>query len=474
MKRFSSKGELLKAYGREEGRVDGKYVSTDFRGITDIEVDNEGGFIITEGHHTPPRRTARFDRDGRLLREWYGCQHYGVLACPEPSNPRFVWTRANADLPGLLRWQVDYQKRTSQLVEVYQETFAKNRFLRNNSAHGSAVPTVIEHDGRLYLYNGSMGSLVMYRYDPIGKRMIPCNTSSGADGQAVIWNDLNDDGQVADEEIHQTDRNVVGGYIDPTDMSIRTTPYATRYQAGHRLKPSRFSTGGTPIYDSKDAVNSDAWHENGESFYPLDFRKGADGSIYGSISDSTRNPNEGTETHGAWYYNSCSAIDRLVKWNAEGKPIWSVGRHSPDSDHETGSTAMARGLVGLVHGCVVWADASDEEVARPTVWTEDGLYVDELLRVPSDMLPKEVFGMFNTNEYPSGHIVVDPSSGDTLYYAISSGGGSPIYRISGWDDMHRANGEITLEKENTVVAKLDGSGLKAEYFESPDCSGNQS
>ena len=49
---------------------------------------------------------------------------------------------------------------------------------------------------------------------------------------------------------------------------------------------------------------------------------------------------------------------------------------------------MARGLVGLTHGCVVWGDASDEETARPTVWTEDGLYVDELLACRPTMSPR--------------------------------------------------------------------------------------
>lgn len=471
IKRFDSKGRLLKTYGAPSGRVDGAYIATDFRGLTDIETDTAGGFIITEGNHTPPRRTARFDRDGNLLREWFGCQHYGVLACPEPGNPNFVWTRANAEVPGLLRWKVDYQNKTSQLVEVYQDSFSENRFLRNNSAHGSAVPTVIEHDKRLYIYNGSMGSLVLLQYDPINKQIRPCNASAGADGRAVIWNDLNDDGQVSDDEIQQTKRNIVGGYIDPADMSIRTTPHATRFQAGHFLKPKQLTLKGTPIYDSRDIVRIDAWRENEHEFHPSDFRRAIDGSIYGSISDATRNPNEGNETHGAWYYNSCSAIDRLVKWGDDGKPLWSVGRHSPDNDHENGSTAMPRGLVGLVHGCVVWADASDEEVARPTVWTDDGLFVDELLRVPTDNLPKEVYGMFNTNEYPSGHLAIDPSTGDTFFYAINSGGGSPIYRITGWEHWYRDNGKITLNTVKPKVAALQGTGLNAEYFNSPDCSG---
>jgi len=95
VKRFTADGQLVMAFGRPEGRGDGAYVPTDFRGLTDIEADAEGGFVVTEGNHTPPRRTARFDVDGKLMREWFGAQHYGIIVCPEPNDPRHVWFMAN-------------------------------------------------------------------------------------------------------------------------------------------------------------------------------------------------------------------------------------------------------------------------------------------------------------------------------------------------------------------------------------------
>lgn len=469
--RFTADGHFVQAFGRAEGRGDGVYVPTDFRGLTDIEADAEGGFIVTEGNHTPPRRTARFNGKGELRREWYGAQHYGIIACPEPGDPKFVWTRANADIPALLRWEVDYQAKTCRLVEVYQDSLASNRLFRNNSSHGSAVPTVFQSQGRVYIYNGAMGSLTLHVYDPITKRVRPSNASSGAGGHAIIWNDLNDDGQVSDEEIMQLNRNVVGGYIDPDDLSIRTTPFGTAYQAGHQLRPARITVGGTPVYDWSLANKVEPWKENGRTYHPLDFRHAADGSWFGTISESLANPFEGTENHGAWYYNSCSGIDRLVKWSGNGKPLWSVGKHSSDDDHELGTTAMPRGLVGYTHGCVIWADASDEEIARPTVWTEDGLFVDELLRVPIDNLPKLKHGEDNTNEYPTGHLYTDPQTGETFFYALNSGGGAPIYRITGWDRWHRSSGMVKLAAPAVQVAKRDGTGLKGEYFNSPDCTG---
>lgn len=471
VKRFTADGQLVEAFGRADGRGDGVYVPTDFRGLTDIKADAEGGFVVTEGNHTPPRRTARFTADGKLVREWFGAQHYGVIACPEPDDPRFVWTRANADLPGLLRWEVDYTKKTSRLAETYQVSFASNRFFGNSSSHGSAVPTVFQNQGRIYIYNGGMSSLTLYLYDRVAKRVRPSNASSGSDGRAIIWNDLNDDGLVSDDELEQLNRNVVGGYIDPVDLSLRTTPFGTRYQAGHKLTPIRITAGGTPVYAWSRVAKAAPWSENGRTHQPLDFRRARDGSWYGSIADSLSNPNEGSENHGAWYYNSCSAFDRLVKWDRNGKPLWSVGKHSSDDDHELGTTAMPRGLVGFTHDCVVWADASDEESARPSVWTEDGLFVDELLRVPVDNLRKEEYGEENTNEYPTGHLATDPRTGDTYFYALNSTGGSPIYRITGWEGWHRASGKVRLAAVTTQLARRDGTGLKGEYFNTPDCTG---
>ena len=161
-----------------------------------------------------------------------------------------------------------------------------------------------------------------------------------------------------------------------------------------------------------------------------------------------------------------------MKWDKDWKPLWSVGKHSSDDDHELGTTAMPRGLVGFTHGCVVLGDASDEESARPSVWTEDGLFVDELLRVPTDTLRKEEYGEENTNEYPTGHLATDPKTGDTYFYALNSTGGSPIYRISGWKGWHRASGKIQpAARRAPRVAKRDGTGLKGEYFNTPDCTG---
>ena len=469
IKRFDAAGKLLNTYGKSEGRTDGEYVPGDFRGVTDVEADHEGGFIVTEGNHTPPRRTARFDAAGKLVREWYGAQHYGVIACPEPADPRFVWTSANAPKPGLIRWQVDYGKKTWRVAEVYQDVFAANRF-----AVAPPVPDVFERGGRVYIQGGALwGGLALAVYDPTAKTVRPCVGSTWETDRkerGFLWTDLNDDGKASDDEMTWMPRAKLGGWIDPATLALWTTPTAEGTASG-RFDPVRVTTGGAPVYAETPSAKLPPVAEAGGSYHPSDFRRDPGGNAYGGFADGAKNPHEGAETHGAWYYNSCSAIDRLVKWDKAGRQLWSVGRHSPDADHEAGSTAMARGLVGLTHGCVIWGDASDEEAARPTVWTDDGLYVDELLRVPTDLTPKDAYGIFNANEYPCGRLYTDPKTGEVLYFALNSGGGAPVYRITGWDGWHRQEGKITLTEPATVVARRDGTGLTGEYFNTPDCSG---
>jgi len=469
VKRFTANGQFVKAFGRPEGRGDGVYVPTDFRGLTDIEADAEGGFVVTEGNHTPPRRTARFDSEGRLLREWFGAQHYGIIVCPEPNDPRHVWFMGNADPPALVRCEVDYTRKTWRVVEIYQDVFARNPFARV-----PAIPTLFEHRDRIYIQGGGVqpGGLTLSIYDPVKKQLRPCNASGTRNKRNYLWNDLNDDGLATDDEVEWLSRNQLGGYVNPDDLLLVTTVHATGYQPGHLLAPTRLTAGGTPVYVSAQLQKHEPWVENGKTSFPYDCRRGPDGHWYACFADSFSNPSEGTENHGAWYYNSCSAFDRLVKWDKDWKPLWSVGKHSSDDDHELGTTAMPRGLVGFTHGCVVLGDASDEESARPSVWTDDGLFVDELLRVPIDTLRKEEYGEENTNEYPTGHIATDPKTGETYFYAINSTGGSPIYRITGWEGWHRASGKIRLTTTSTRVAKRNGTGLKGEYFNTPDCTGD--
>jgi hypothetical protein len=466
VKRFSSEGKLLGVFGRPEGRQDGPYVATDFRGVTDLEADHEGGFVITEGHQQPPRRSARFDAHGQLLREWLGAAEYGILAHPEPDNPEYVWLHANANQGGMIRCRVNYTNKTWEIVETYRDCLTRNSLWKS----GHNAYRLVAREGRLHFFSvASMYPLSALMYDPAAKTMRLSNLS-GKFKEGNFWNDLNDDGLVQTNEFARFPSHI-GGSIQAEDFSYYSAPSPSGGSKGFVLRPERFTSGGTPVFAVDTAAQWPAWKEWGGSYPCWDLMRASDGGWYGCFSDRVSNPRESHENHGAWYYNSCSAMDRLVKWDKDWKPVWSVGRHSPDHDHETGSQAMPRHLVGPIRDCIVWADGSDEELTRATVWTSDGLYVDELLRVPLDGIPKEMYGLQQVLEFSVGHLAIEPGTGDVLYFAVGTGGGSAIYRIKGWNGWQRESGTSKLTASPSQVAKRNGTGLTAQFFNNPDCAG---
>jgi len=474
VKRFSKDGRLQKAHGRPQGRADGAYVPTDFRGISDISSDNNGGFFITEFLITP-RRAAHFDRDGKCLQEYFGGQPWGWNAVPEPDDPTIMWYFCNPF--GMVRCKVDYAARKWRVLETYTDGF-QNTGVWSGAAH----MRLMKRGDLLCIVNSSSAPLGIIVYDAKQKRVRIANGSGKgyrdkkwqlpealrpADGStpgSFLWNDLNDDGKASRDEITWTGR-VAGGYIDPNDFTLYTSPSGTEYYPGQKYAVKGFTAGGTPIYVSDVKLTIPRWRESGDlSYYPGEYWRAADGSLYACFSDSFPN----WENHGAWYFNSCSGIDRLVKWDKAGNQVWSVGRHSPDADHEPGSTAMARAIIGMSHGCIVWSDGSDEEGAQPTVWTDDGLYVSEIPRLQADKTPEWVSRLWCGAEESFGY-VFDVGK-DTYLTLTTTCGGYPVFKVTGWDGWQRQNGTVKLG-ESPAKAAGTGDGLKAEYFNTPDCTG---
>lgn len=64
--RFALDGTPIASYGRLGGRLDGAYVSSDFRDVTDLACDNAGGFYAVESDHL--RRIVHVSSAGLILK----------------------------------------------------------------------------------------------------------------------------------------------------------------------------------------------------------------------------------------------------------------------------------------------------------------------------------------------------------------------------------------------------------------------
>lgn len=474
VKKFSRTGTLIRTFGRAEGRQQGTYVNTDVRGIVDIAADGQGGFLVSEGLEAP-RRTARFAADGSVRREWFGAQFYGVSAVPEPGDPTHVWFMANGS--GLVRARIDLTARTWRVLETY--TIDIGRSLLGGTGR---INRAFRRGGKLYLASGSHDALWLAIYDATAKRLRVTNTGGAAwkDNQWHIpaelrpedgskpygyrWSDLDDDGVATRDEM--IFGGITGGWVDPATLSIFTTPMATAFDPGPRIVPSRITAGGTPVYPASSSERVPRWTEEpGEAYWPYDFRKDAAGNLYGCFADSF----PGWENHGVWYFNSNSGIDRLIKWDASGQPLWSVGRHSPDPDSAIGSTAMPRSIAGITKGCIVWSDSSDEEYIGSSVWSTDGLWVGEIPKLPADRGHEWMYNA-NGNEYSTYNIATDDVTGEVLFFGQTAMGGAPVYRITGWNGIVQASGTVTLGSAPAALAAT-GTGLSAAYFNNTTLSG---
>ncbi len=167
VKRFSADGKtLLASYGKKGGRPQqGLYDGTiGFNAINDIAVAPDGTFWITEAF-TAPRRTAHFDIEGKLIKEWYGGQMYANRACVDPQDPTLVWM--DSQWGEVIQAKVDWEKKTWTVRATYSYMFP----LKGRYKHEGGMWFPRHHNGRTYLCNES--SICVLEVDEAGRRLIP-------------------------------------------------------------------------------------------------------------------------------------------------------------------------------------------------------------------------------------------------------------------------------------------------------------
>ena len=467
VKRFDRNGQLLAAYGEPEGRQDGTYVATDFFGITDIASTPDGGFVVAEPN-APPRRVARFDRDGEVVMDFYGAVPYATSAAPEPDDPRRVWYSTGS---GLVRAAVDYETNSWTLLETYHHGIRRNPLVSLQQHLGKGVKVfrsgnhlyVNSFDGNLFVHDPSGPSL--RASNAIGIRLVDSpewQAEAFQDEKApypvrtgILWSDVSGDGMPERSEL---------SLFDSWEMS-RTGHRVAFFQedlsmvltSGHRIPPASITEAGTPVYDTA-AIET----------LPVAAGAGIYGNADGEWYRSIRAPLRG-ERHGIYWWPGLSGTSRLYKHDAEGNLIWEVGRHTATWDSEPGWSHGFEGIVGEVRDCIV-VDGNfvDTELVGPMVWTTDGLFVGDLVIHPGGNLPESIY-YGSRNENPQGSIVEDAQTGEVFFF-VHGNSSAPVFRIDGWNDWKRAEASFEVTAP-APVAVAEGTGLQAEYFANPGWEG---
>jgi hypothetical protein len=500
IKRFGADYKLKATYGRQGGRRQGLYEPQDFMEVNSLSPDGKGGFVITEGR-SAPRRTAHFDRDGKLIKEWYGGQLWATNASADPQDDTRVWF--NSNWGWLIEAEVDWKNRTWKPRSTYKFQGLANGLV-GNATGARGFFDVVYRDGTKYLAGTGMSPCLL-RVDEAEGRLTPVMTSNLRinryfDSQSpllqkmlgspqskyssYLWQDANRDGEPQEEEIRLSEWFKSGpGYTVSSNLAFAgiygRLPH--REITAHLMAPG---PDGYPSFEDATSLTleADACLRDADKLMdPKDVWRDAAGNWYAMLEG----PGDGylaTSTYGqghatAWPGNLSGSV-AVAKWNATGKLVWKVGSKATTwrdfgDDRRRGVLHAPVRVLGEVNGCIGVAD----RIVQPAeFWTSDGLYVGGLFdHRTDDGLPAAYYSWYLSDhkewrklenqsqvdyDMVTGGLLFQRANGDVIYCA-DGWNNLPTYRITGWDEFDRQQGTLHLTASAKPAAT--GTGLAARY-----------
>ena len=207
-----------------------------------------------------------------------------------------------------------------------------------------------------------------------------------------------------------------------------------------------WTPGGAPVYDFsklREFAPDPGWSDSTW----VDETGNVFAGFNGDRSNSRR--------FGIGFWSPRASVNRVVKWDKDGKQQWIVGRHAAGSQAEPGEGKYFWRFVGATHGCILM---NDVEEGMTHVWDQDGLWVGRLFDHPlvTSDIPLSAYEQCGENF--GGALHTDARSGEVFYY-----GGSVncvrVYRITGWDQLKRQHGSVEVSAQ--LAARI-GERLHAE------------
>lgn len=502
VKRFSALGKREQVYGRKGGRQYGDYRGQDFLNITDLSADGVGGFVVTEGSGTLCR-TARINAAGAIVREWFGPQQFYNFTRLDPRRLDEAWFYGGYNDAAVAK--VDWKTGNWQVIRTFNYPTADGLFPQPTSNHGRYVPYSVGDNGYVR-WEGNDGPVILRIDEKVGK-LIPVAAArmwctgagptawqeamkkagrTAGDRGGFTWSDRNGDGDF------QADEFVIGGTLPMPGFWSQTAMAADRrlvLPASGTVPWNELLNLGTsevPRWDLTQLLPT-------EARYPADMRYFVGGaSPMGSYVDAQKNVYllvvsncaHDTDKHEGGWPDDYQGTARFVKWDREGKPVWSIGKQAvPHSAVDpliypvwNGEFHRAVRIVGEIRDCLIVA----EQIIRPaSVWTKDGLYVGNFLdHRANDGLPGHLYNWYcdpvTRVEGPipwdclAGGSVNTLADGRVVWMPMGTQN-TPVYTISGWDDWVRREGELKVVA--AIAPPAAGKGLIGRYHANATLTG---
>ena len=526
IKRFGADFKLQAALGRPGGRKQGLYKPEDFLTVCGIDGDGHGGFVICESD-SAPRRTARFDRDGKLLGEWYGGQQFYTFAAPDPEDPTLVWM--DSQWGYMMQVKVDYAKKDWTVRACYRwDAELDPAFFSHYKMARRLIPLHLDLKGdgkkETYLWSDIHAGLLLKVDEPAGllrpvaglgvldigphpfkpfeqlpavwqdaarrfSDKIPTNQANRL-LRGFGWADANGDFKIQGDELRlkPSDGHGFGGstssclLLDDALTIYQGRGYSGENQPAWVRFPAQGRTStGAPVWDWSNPVEG-ATTPFGNTLSLLGAPDGALFTLSQSGGDGYTALDTYSGAHG-WQWPA-NMIDRsaICKWDKDGTLLWRVGPHASRKPQKPGELHHPVYLAGRVKGAI---GVCDKIVSPCEFWSDDGLYIGGLLdRRADDGLPARAYawwrdvdwkgdafdnlGSFQYDMIVGGSLAELPG-GDAVYFG-AGWNNVPVYRVRGWDRIKRQQGKVQLDGDAPhAVAK--GQGLAGEYFSAADFAG---
>ena len=510
--RFATDGKQLKSYGAKGDRVPGPYFPDRFAEVADLAADSiskdKGRFYVVEGGEAGGglRRIAHVAEDGAILDERFGGAPFFSCAAAVPGNPREVYY--SSCYGEIARYDFDPETGKNRLTHLlkldaplypglsafphYKPIVRKGEvYLALCGTSGSGAYLV-----RPDLATGRLVPVALYAFKPWGgwtKENVPAPIAKAAAHHGIdplssqangyTWSDANGNGEFDPEEFRfatsgpkpdgaflDRDFNLVFGRYHAWNHT-----YDGKVWIGFDFKNALYATlpnaaqdKDVPIWDMTQIVLSTETMPAD----PLGHGKRLSGSAFKHLDgrvDLLMSGGAGglADLHPDAWPTAQVAHSRLLAV-AGGRVAHVVGKHASAGQPREAQFGQPVAILGTVGGNLIVCD----RMAYTTAWTPDGLFIGTLLDRP-------VYGPMPANEHErvglagddwmSGGSIADLGKGEGLWFALS-GDRSMAFRVRGFRDLERQDGTIEL-KPAAKAAVFDGDGLKAEYFESADLSG---
>ncbi len=487
--------------GTSGGRNYGRYNPNELRDIVDITADNHGGFIIAEG--TAPRRLARFNAFGTLIKEWYS----GTMWVPgvgiDPDDRTTVWM--NITNREIARYKVNYADTSFSIHSIYKFTDVGNGTEvapdwskgYDGMGGGNHMWHVRKNAGITYLVR--RGRMQVLKLDSIAWQLKLAASGSFGSSAVTLKSDLNNDGTLDDAGETRTFPGVTGSQASDSPSGFTYYRYVNPEGKVYKYEVDTWSNGA-PVYKAPSlatvALNVPAFpattiralDENKvpvETYYPNGryYPKGSgvfaqespNAPLYVTMTANQYDTNDNNLVDDINDYGNASH-NKMYRVDAGANLRWGVGRHKKRPNQGMGwhaefdpdSIFTFKSNIGVARGVVMATDYNGgwdgKTPAIVYAYDSSGLFVGNLF----ENYVGELRNYTHSTDNGSGAVHYKAGSSIVTYLAGAENEGR-LYDLSGWTGWTRESGKVN--NKSTAYSINAGGGAAGSFAADAQASG---